>query len=242
MKYFNCCVIASVCLTVFLGFQVNAQEFRYEVEQDRTIGHRDGELIISENGIEYHARKRANENRQWTYRGDIKVLEILSPTKIRIWTYKDRGALLGKDESLTFKLVDAELDQKVSDFLRERLPRGFVTSFVEEYGTLLAKIPVKHSHRLGGCEGLLKVYPDRLIYDSETGHDSRSWRWTDIRSVGRPDIYRLDIETFEPQFGASSRSFNLTLKEQMPDRIYDLVWSQIYRPTPLIRPDSGERR
>ena len=242
MKYFNCCVIASVCLTVFLGFQVNAQEFRYEVEQDRTIGHRDGELIISENGIEYRARKRANENRQWTYSGDIKVLEILSPTKIRIWTYKDRKALLGKDESLTFKLVDAQLDQKVSDFLRERLPRGFVTSFVEEDGTLLATIPVKHSHRFGGCEGLLKVYPDRLIYDSETGHDSRSWRWTDIRSVGRPDIYRLDIETFEPQIGASSRSFNFTLKEQMPDRIYDLLWSRIYRPTPLIRPDSGERR
>lgn len=242
MKYFNCCVISSVCLTVFLGFQVNAQEFRYEVQQDRTIGHRDGELIISENGIEYRARKRANENRQWTYSGDIKVLEILSPTKIRIWTYKDRKALLGTDESLTFKLVDAQLDQKVSDFLRERLPRAFVTSFVEEDGTLFATIPVKHSHRFGGCEGLLKVYPDRLIYDSETGHDSRSWRWTDIRSVGRPDIYRLDIETFEPPIGASSRSFNFTLKKQMPDRIYDLLWSRIYRPTPLIRPDSGERR
>lgn len=242
MKYFNCCVIASVCLTVFLGFQVNAQEFRYEVEQDRTIGHRDGELIISENGIEYRARKRANESRRWTYSGDIKLLELLSPTKLRIWTYKDRKALLGKDESLTFKLVDAQLDQKISDFLRERLSGPFVTSFIEDDRKLLTSIPVKHSHRFGGCEGLLKVYPDRLIYDSETGHDSRSWRWMDIRSLGRPDIYRLDIETFEPQIGASSRSFNFTLKEQMPDRVYDLLWARVYRPTPLIRPDSGERR
>ena len=242
MKYFNCCVIASVCLTVFLGLQVNAREFRYEVEQDRTIGHRDGELIISENRIEYRSRKRANESRRWTYSGDIKLLEILSPTKIRLWTYKDRKLLLGKDESLTFKLVNGQLDQKLSDFVRERLPRAFVTSFVEEDGTLLATIPIKHSHRFGGCEGLLKVYPDRLIYDSETGHDSRSWRWTDIRSVGRPDVYRLDIETFEPEIGASNRSFNFILKKQMPHRIYDLLWDRIYRPTPLIRPDSGERR
>lgn len=240
-KYFIW-VITSGCLIVLLAFQINAQEFTYKVQQDRTVGHRDGELTISDNGIEYRAEKRDKESRSWTYSGDIKLLEILSPTKIRIWTYKDRRLLLARDESLTFKLVDGQLDQKVSDFLRERLPRAFVTSFVEEDGTPLATIPVKHSHRFGGCEGLLKVYPDRLIYDSETGHDSRSWRWTDIRSVGRSDVYRLDIETFEPQSGASSRSFNFTLKEQMPDRIYDLLWSRIYRPTPLIRPDSGERR
>ena len=32
-----------------------AQEFTYKVEQDRMIGHRDGELIISDRGVEYHA-------------------------------------------------------------------------------------------------------------------------------------------------------------------------------------------
>ena len=239
-KYFIW-AIASGCLTVLLALQVNAQEFTYKVQQDRTIGHRDGELTISENGIEYRAEKK--ESRSWTYSGgDIKLLEILSPTKIRIWTYKDRKLFLGKDESLTFKIVEGQIDQKVSDFLRERLPGPFVTSFVEGDRTLLATVPVKHAHRFGGCEGLLKVYPDRLIYDSETGHDSRSWRWKDIRSLGRPDLYRLDIETFEPQIGASSRSFNFILKQQVPDRIYDLLWARIYRPTPLIRPDSSERR
>jgi hypothetical protein len=69
---------------------------------------------------------------------------------------------------------------------------------------------------------------------SRPGHDSRSWRWSDIRSVGRSDIYRFDVETFEPQLGASSRSFNFILKEQMADKIYDLIWSRVYRPTPLI--------
>lgn len=226
-------VFLAALLLLTLTQSVWAQEFKYKVEQDRSIGHRDGELIISDKGIEYQATKREKENRAWTY-GDIKLLEILSPTKVRIWTYKDRKLYFGKDESLTFKIVEGQIDRKVSDFLRARIARPFVTSFADEEQTALVEIPVKHSHRFGGCEGVLKVYQDRLVYESRTGHDSRSWRWSDIRSIGRSDIYRFDVETFEPQLGASSRSFNFILKEQMADKTYDLIWSRVYRPTPLI--------
>ncbi len=224
-------------LSLFIMTSAAAQEFTYKVQQDRLIGHRDGELIISDTGVEYRATKREKERRAWSY-GDIRLLEILSPTQVRIWTYKDRKFLLGKDQSLTLNLVEGQIDQKVSDFLRERIARPFVTSFVAEEGTILAQIPVKRTQRLGGFEGMLKVYPDRLVYESRTGHNSRSWRWTDIRGVGRPDVDRLDVETFEPQIGASSRSFNFILKEQMPDKTYDLIWSRVYRPTPLIRAES----
>lgn len=233
-------VIISACFVLLFAFPASAQEFTYKVEQDRTIGHRDGELIISDKGIEYRAAKRENEDRLWSYE-DIKLLEILSPTQVRIWTWKDRKLFLGRDESLTFKLVEGQIDQKVSDFLRERIARPFVTSFIQEQAAPLAEVPVKHSHRFGGCEGVLKVYSDRLVYESQTDHDSRSWRWTDIRSIGRSDVYRFDVETFEPQVGASSRSFNFILKEQMPDKTYDLIWSRVYRPTPLIRPNEVGR-
>jgi len=229
-----------VSAIVLVGFiivftpKLNAQEFRYQVQQDRLIGDRAGELIISDKGVEYRAEKKEKENQAWTY-NDIRLFEILSPTKIRIWTYRDRKLLLGKDESVTFKIVEGEVDPKLSDFLRVQIRRPFVTSFVKSEQTLLAQIPVKHSHRIGGCEGVLKVFADHLVYESQTGHDSRSWRWTDIRSVGRPDIYHFDVETFEPQTGASGRTFNFVLKEQMDDGTYDLIWSRVYRPTPLIR-------
>ena len=226
-------VVLAALLLLTLTPSVWAQEFTYKVQQDRLIGHRDGELIISDRGVEYRA-KREKESRAWTYT-DIRLLEILSPTRVRIWTYKDRKLLLGRDQSLTLKIVEGQIDQNVSDFLRERIARPFVTSFAEEDQNALAQIPVKHSHRFGGCEGVLRIHPDRLVYESQTGHDSRSWRWTDIRSVGRSDVYRLDVETFEPQLGASSRSFNFILKEQMSDKTYDMIWSRIFRPTPLIK-------
>jgi hypothetical protein len=214
-----------------------AQEFSYKVQQDRLIGHRDGELIISDKGVEYRATRREKENRSWTYT-DIKLLEILSPTSVRIWTYKDSKLRLGRDQSLTFKIIEGQIDQKVSDFLRQRIARPFVTSFAEEDQNALAEIPVKHARWLSGSEGILKVYPDRLVYESQTSHDSRSWRWTDIRGVGRPDRYKFDVETFEPQIGASSRSFRFLLKEEMAERTYDLIWSRVYRPTPLIRAEN----
>ena len=234
-KYLVSAMVGTACLGFLFALPANAQEFTYKVQEDRFKGHRDGEVIISDKGVEYRARKE-KDSRMWTYT-DIKLFEILSPTRLRVWTYKDRKLLLGRDESVTFKIVEGTLDQNLSDFLRDRVARPFVTSFLEEQGTMLAEIPVKHSHRFGGCEGMLKIYLDRLVYESQTGHDSRSWRWTDIRSVGRSDIYRFDVETFEPQVGASSRSFNFILKEQMPDKTYDLIWSRVFRPTPLIRVD-----
>lgn len=226
-------VVLAGLLLLTLTQSVWAQEFTYKVQQDRLIGHRDGELIISTTGVEYRARKE-KDSRMWTYT-DIKLLEILSPTRVRVWTYQNRKLLLGQEESLTFKIMDGQIDQQVSDFLRARITRPLVTSFTNEESESFAQMPVKHLHRLNGCQGVLKLYADRLVYEAEDGHDSRSWRWTDIRAVGRPDIDRFEVLTFEPQSGGPKRSYNFILKEPLPDKTYDLIWSRVYRPTPLIR-------
>jgi len=229
----------AACFMLLIVSQARAQEFAYKVEQDRFKGHRDGELIISTNGVEYRAKKE-KDSRAWTY-NDIKLFEILSPTQVCIWTYQNRKLLLGQEESLTFKIVDAEIDQKVSDFLRERIARPLATALTKEEtgGAPLAQIPVKHLHRLSGCQGILTVYADHLVYESQDGHDSRSWRWTDIRAVGRPDVDRFEVLTFEPQTGGPKRSYNFILKEPLPDKTYDLIWSRVFRPTPLIRANGG---
>ena len=216
-----------------------AQEFTYKVQEDRFKGHRDGELIISGNGVEYRAKKE-KDSRVWTYT-DIKLFEILSSTRVRIWTYQNRKLLLGQEENLTFKIVEGEIDQQVSDFLRERIARPLVTSLTKEESESepLAMIPVKHMHSFSGCQGVLKVYANRLVYEAQDGHDSRSWRWTDIRSVGRPDVDRFEVLTFEPQPGGPKRSFNFILKEPLPDKTYDFIWGRVFRPTPLIRVNGG---
>lgn len=232
-------LVLAALLLLTLTQSARAQEFSYKVQQDRFRGHRDGELIISTTGVEFRA-KQAKDSRVWTYT-DIKLFEILSSTRVRIWTYQNRKLQLGQEESLTFKIIDGEIDQKVSDFLRDRSARPLVTSFTKEdtESAPLAEIPVKHLHRWSGCQGVLRVYADRLVYDAQDGHDSRSWRWTDIRAVGRPDVDRFEVLTFEPQTGGPKRSFNFILKEPLLDKTYDFIWSRVFRPTPLIRVDGG---
>ena len=233
IKYLSICSIMGACFVLLSALQVSAQEFKYKVQQDRLIGHRDGELIISNDQVEFRAKKE-DESRRWAYR-EIKLFEILSPFRVRVWTYQNRK-LMGQEESVSFKIIEGRIDQQVSDFLRERITRPLVTSLTKDEAGRepLAEIPVKHLHRLNGCQGVLRVYADRLIYEAAEGHDSRSWRWTDIRAVGRPDVDRFEVLTFEPQFGGPKRSFNFILKERLADKTYDLIWSRVFRPTPLI--------
>lgn len=239
MKRIHNAILVMLALsTLLLGALVGKsqnREFTYVVKQDRLIGKRNGHLIISEKGIEYRTRDD-KESRSWSYT-DVKLVEILSATQIRIWTYQNRKLLLGRDESLSFKVIDGEFDQKLSDFLRAHIARAFVTSFTEEGdgGAPVAQTAVKHLHRFGGCQGILKIFPDRLVYEAADRHDSRSWRWNDIRAVSRPDFDRIEVLTFEPQTGAPNRSFNFVLKEGLSERVYDLVWYHVFRPTPLIK-------
>lgn len=233
IKYLSICSIMGACFVLLSALQVGAQEFKYKVQQDRLIGHRDGELIISNDRVEFRAKKE-NDSRIWAY-GEIKLFEILSTTRVRIWTYQNRK-LMVQEKSLSFKIIEGRIDQQLSDFLRERITRPLVTSLTkDETGSeLLAEIPVKHLHRISGCQGVLRVYADRLIYEAAEGHDSRSWRWTDIRAVGRPDVDRFEVLTFEPQLAGPKRSFNFILKERLTDKTYDFIWSRVFRPTPLI--------
>lgn len=235
-KYFNICAIVSACFLLLSALPVNAQEFTYKVRQERLLGDRDGDLIISTDHVEFRAKKE-KDSRSWAY-GDIKLFEILSPTRVRVWTYQNRKLRLGQEENLSFKIINEQIDQQVSDFLRERSTRPFVTSFTNEESEILGQIPVKHLHRFSSCQGVLELYADRLVYEAKDGRDSRSWRWTDIRAVGRPDIDRFEVLTFEPQTGGPKRSFNFILKEPLADKTYDFIWSRVFRPTPLIRAEA----
>jgi hypothetical protein len=208
-----------------------SQEFTFKVRQDRLIGDRDGTLTLAAEKVEYRSED-GKHGGAWAYR-DIQRFEILSPTRVRITTYEDTK-LFGVDRAFTLDVVAGELTVEVSDFLRSRLPRPFVTWFTDREGVAIAELAVKHNHRFGGCQGTLVVYDDRLVFASDSGHGSRTWLWTDLRGVGRPDPYRFELATYERELGGS-RAYTFELKEGMPDAAYDAIWQRVYRPSPLRR-------
>jgi hypothetical protein len=208
-----------------------APVYTFAVREDRLVRDRDGTLTLTVDKVEYRSED-GEHGGAWAYR-DIQRFEVLSPTRVRITTYEDTKPF-GEDRSFTLELTNGELTAEVSDFLRSRLPRPFVTWFTDREGPAIAEFAVKHNHRFGGCEGTLAVYDDRLVYasDDDDGHGSRTWLWTDLRGVGRPDPYRLELSSYERELG-SSRAFTFQLKEGMSDAAYDAIWQRVYRPAPL---------
>lgn len=244
MKAMTIRVISSIALAtlVFGGREALAQEFKYRVEHDHAIGSCKGELIINQDGVEYRTGNKKHA-RKWAYT-DIEMIKLRSPRMLELLTYESARVKLGRDQTFEFKMLDGEVTKEVSNFLLGRVDRPLSTTFVASEEKPQYAIPVRHRHLFGGDQGTLKVYADRVIYESQKPESSRYWRWSDIRSFSRISRYELSITTFEPKFGGPTKIFNFDLKEEMNDAMYDYLWARVYRPTLPASPDEkreGER-
>src|SRR5215510_2428550 len=80
----------------------------------------------------------------------------------------------------------------------------------------------------GAWVGTLRVYPDRMVYESEDmPSDSRYWRYGDIQNISQSERYRFEIATFEDGFGGP-KTYNFQLREALPAQAYDYVWALVY--------------
>ena len=134
------------------------------------------------------------------------------------------------DRDFQFELTEGQLTKEVSDFVLSKVARPVSTTFVPASDEEPAySIPVRHRRRLGGDEGVLKVYPTGVAYESAgEKDDSRYWRWSDIQGVGRSGKFRLSVSTYEPELGGPTKSFDFDLKEQAGDEVYDYMWDRVY--------------
>lgn len=230
--------IITISYILLVAGLAKAQEFTYQAKLDRVVGDREGTLVISPVGIQFETQD-PKDKLVWVY-NDIRLLEIFTPTTIRLRSYEaHKWLMLGKDQQFSFHLLESKIDDKLIEFLRSRSERPFITSFptLETTTQPLASLAVKHQHRLGGCQGTIQIYLDRLVFITSDKHDSRSWRWNEIQSIGRPDQGKLEILTYELQTGGPQRSYNFILKEPLSAELYDMIWSQVYQSLPLIKPE-----
>lgn len=217
-----------------------ATEFRFRVKHDHLRKSCEGELVVNNTGVEYLTDHEPHK-RSWPFK-EIRILKLISATKIEILTYQQRRLTpslnesfkFGSDESFKFELLEGEISPDLSEFLLARIKRPVMTTFVRQAGKEnppLYVLPARHRHRWGGCNGELRIYEDRVIYESfDDKENSRLWRWSDVQGFGRSGRYKLDIITFEPQFGGE-KTFNFDLKEEMTDETYDFFWKKFYKVT-----------
>lgn len=207
---------------------VMAQSSEYQVEHQHTLRNCRGTLIIRAEGIEYKTAHK-KDSRSWRY-VDIRQIKVESPTALEIVTYEDQKRMFGRDRIFKFRLLGGQITREVSALLMAQAKHPLVTSVLPvSGGTPTFEIPVKHLHTFGGCEGVLRIYPDRAIYESkDQPTDSRYWRYSDIQGFGWPSRFRFEITTFEDKFGGPTKVYNFQLKEDLPAQAYDYIWVRVY--------------
>ena len=233
--------------TLLIFFAVNpasAQSYELPVEHEHTFSDCRGTLVITPERIEYKTAHK-EDARTWRY-ADLRQIKIQSPNSIELVSYEDQKRMMNRDRVFKFKVLEGEITSEISALLVERATRPVVTSMAPATEDAPAfKALVKHLHRFGGCIGTLKVYPDRVVYESEeTPSDSRYWRYGDIQNFSQSERYRFEIVTFEDKFGGP-KAYNFQLREALPAYAYDYVWTGVYpskfrREERLAWPGDGE--
>jgi hypothetical protein len=215
-----------------------AQNLELLVEHEHAMRNCRGTLVITPEKIEYQTTHK-EDARSWRY-ADLRQIKIASHRRIEMASYEDQKRMLGRDRAFKFKLLEGEITSEISALLVERATRPVVTSVAPaaedapEFET-----PVKHLHLFGGCVGTLKIYPDRVAYETEDEpENSRFWRYGDIQSFSQSERYRFEIVSFEDKFGGP-KAYNFQLREGLPAAAYDYVWARVY--PSRFRPDDGSR-
>lgn len=204
--------------------------FQLSVKRDRVFGGSTGTLVFTSDGVDYQTTKNGDV-RRWTY-DDIKQLQILSPTRIAVLTYEDRGGLkMGRDRTFTFTVMRDSVRSELVTFLLGRITRPVVTAVMPEYsGEPLYRVRVKHQRQGRGTEGTLVLYDRQLLYLTEQEEDSRFWRFGDIYNVQQLDRYRFAVTAYEGGSG-HTRPFVFELKSDLPGSFYDEIWARVNPPS-----------
>ena len=200
--------------------------FELTVTKDQLIGSSRGTLRFTEDGVQYDTTA-TKDARPWIY-GDIKQLQVLSPTRIAVLTYEDQGRLkLGADRTFTFDVVTGAVSPELVGFLLSRVERPLVTAVMPPgAGLVLFRLPVKDGRSGRGSEGSLVMDEHHLAYLTERETDARYWRFSDIFAVLPLDPFRLQVQAYEGGSG-STRTFVFELKSALPSEFYDALWARV---------------
>jgi len=198
-----------------------AESFEFSVKHDHTLGSCEGKLVAGEKEIRYEATN-GKHSRAWAYI-DIQKLDVVSPTRLALKTFESQSwKKLERDKAFEFSLLDGKVTPEQQEFLRAKLSRPMVARLVEKADRSSSLLPVRHRHRLGGCEGQLSVEEERLIYSTDHASDNRVWKLREIETIGSPDPYHLRVTTY-------NETFTFDLKSPLDSKIYDFLWKKIYR-------------
>jgi hypothetical protein len=180
------------------------------------VGSEKGDLSIGANGIEFRATKGTTE--RWAFL-DVQTFH-LSPRRLAIETYQNRKRRLPGVERYRFDLgqtvppsVASELAQEVQRPSQNAVPNASLQGIV---------IAAHHRTLAGGTNGVLRFGDNGIDYVTNSGVDSRSWRWADLQTVSNPDPWHLFVFGYRDTYAFDLKQ---QISRKMLNDVSDEIWA-----------------
>lgn len=224
MRYFLSSFIVSLLLVPILTAQTIPVALKKGLWPDAQGG-----LSITEGGLEFRERNEEG-SRIWPYR-DIQTIDRRSRTEFVILSYEEQWWKLGRDRQYTFRVTSGELTDELFESIRVGLAKPVTDRVIGEVSRVERRLPVKHLHSLGGCEGELIFTPETIYYQTEHAEDARAWRLaSEISSFWSGQPYELELHVYENNRREFSRTriFKFSLKERLDPEFYRNLKLRMY--------------
>ena len=172
-----------------------------------------GVLKIDDAGITFTESGKGStvkDSRVWKFE-DIQELR-LGPDFLRILTYEPSLRTLNRDRAYVFERTPAAIATEWYPIFRAKLDKRFVAALADPDVVPEWQMPVRG--------GTLVVGKDRIVFKSVRPGESRTWRMSDVESVGSSGPFDLTISVLE-------RTFRFQLKEEMSDSRYQALWMRV---------------
>jgi hypothetical protein len=188
-----------------------------------------GEIRIAASAIEFHAAKEKH-SRRWEY-VDIQHFDRLNEREFVVMSYQDERRYLGRDRRFHFALTEGTIPDELFETIAKRIGKPVTDRLAAKDSSGGYNVPVKHLHRLGGCQGELRFLDGRIVYATENNTDSRDWQLDrDVHSVWSPNPYELELHVYEDNRREFShtRVFKFSLKQKLYGEVYNRLKLKLF--------------
>ena len=174
-----------------------------------------GTLLLDRYGVEFRSAKL---NRRWAY-VDIHSFDV-SLHELALLTYESRPWHEPGERPFRFTLTDAMPPETAAQFT-DRVAKPVRNGAPIPIVAAVAEIPAHHREWAGGSSGTLRFKDDGIDYVTESGRDSRSWRWADIQTLANPNPYEFRVTAFR-------EIVEFDLKRPLSRDVFERLWDRLY--------------
>ena len=176
-----------------------------------------GTLVFDQNGVEFRSSKLTQ---RWTF-VDVHSFDV-SLHDITLLTYESRPWHEPGERPFHFSLAGAMPPEVVARFT-ERVEKPGRNGSPIPSASASSEIPAHHRMWIGGSSGILRFKDNGIDYVTESGRDSRSWRWADIQTLGNPNPYEFRVTAYR-------EIIEFDLKQALPRDLFERMWDLLYAP------------